>query len=776
MQHPSKHRLRTRGRGIRGARGVSEVLGTILILALTVTLFSSIFFFVNTFPKPATQPSSQFQGQLYYSYASKGTHTWVNVSNVVITHLGGPTIYNYNTIIYVVSQAHPQNTTATYTLTSGGLGAGSGASWGTGQVWNLSLVNAGVHLAIPDNITVTIVAGGLVVYRQTLPGSNPTIPPVFDQEGTSPGSPVVNSPFSIYVQITDPFLPTTSHKVYLNITTPGLSCVNPLTAYASNTTSLLRMAYNSTNGLWFVPSCSTATAGTYYVTAWATDANPIQAEQNSIVFPVTVSTSSSSGGSALVVVGILTNTSAPVIGQPLSVVVDVTNNGAVSGTATVYFGPAAGFAPTSTSGTVPAGATVGFQSTYTPTATGALLLNSTATIPGLGTGSDTLALTVFPHILFIAENVPAATVPTRTNESANMASELVAAGFPITQYFVSCTATSYPKTITSQFVSGAVAIVDFGTNSSQSTCPASPAYNGTNPIETQLYSAFNNGTSLWVAGNRAFTNYAAGCEGTAYQNYLQIFGLKASGTSCGTAAATLSTTAANPVYYSTSGSLDAAGLSSPIYLNGNLTGLAGFTPYKTLTASTTAHVGTAFLHFGSATGTVIGVFYTGTTASAVATSVDPVLFGDTPVASSWNGIGAQVAYNVVNYLCKLSTASGPSRSGTDFGIAGALITGTLSHTTYNTVYVNIRANDATNGILTVTMLVNGVPAVYQGTLVQATVVEAGNGANTWVPLVWQAPAAGSYAFSFVLSTSPVDGFLLNNQYNYYLTGAGVTFT
>ncbi len=778
MQHPSKHRLRTRNRGLRGARGVSEVLGTILILALTVTLFSSIFFFVNTFPKPATQPSSQFQGQLYYSYAAKGTHTWVNVSNIVITHLGGPTIYNYNTVIYVVSQAHPQNTTATYTLTSGGLGSGSGASWGTGQVWNLSLASAGVHLGIPDNITVTIVSGSQVVYRQTLPGSNPTIPPIFDQEGTSPGSPGINSPFSIYVQITDPFLPTTSHKVYLNITTPGLTCVNPLTAYSTNTTSLLRMTYNSTNGLWFVPSCSSATAGTYYVTAWATDADPIQIQQNSIIFPVTVTTTGSSGSGSLVVVGILTNTSAPVIGQPLSVVIDVTNNGAVSGTATVNYGPATGFTPTSGSGTVPAGATVGFQATYTPSATGALLLNATASIPGLGSGSDTLALTVFPHILFIAENVPAGTVPTRTNESANLASELVAAGFPITQYFVSCTTTNYPKTITSQFVSGAVAIIDFGTNSSQSTCPASPAYNGTNPIETQIYSAFNNGTSVWVTGNRAFTNYAAGCEGTAYQNYLQVFGLKASATSCGTAAATLSTTAANPAYYAASGSLDAAGLSSPIYLNGNLTGFSGFTPYKTLTASTTAHTneGTAFLHFGSATGTVIGVYYTGTKSSAVATSVDPVLFGDSPVPSSWNGIGAEVAYNVVNYLCGLSTSSGPSRSGTDFGIAGALVTGTLSHTTYNTVYVNLRANDLANGILTVTMLVNGVPAVYQGTLVQATVVEAGDGTNTWVPLVWQAPGAGSYVFSFVLSTSPVDGFLLNNQYNYFLTGAALTFT
>jgi flagellin-like protein len=292
VQHPSKLRLR-RSRGIRGKRGVSEVVGTILILALTVVLFSSIFFFVNTFPKPATQPTSQFQGQLYYSYAASGTHTWTNVSHVTITHLGGPVITGFNTQIYVVSQAHPQNTTAVYNLTSGGLGSGNSVTWGTGQIWNLSLVAD--HLTIPDNITVTVVANGVVVYRQTLPGTNPTIPPIFDQEGTSPSNPGNNSPFSVFVQITDPFLRTTSTAVYLNLTTPGMTCGTALSTYPA-TTGEYRFVYNSTNGLWFVNGCSASSTGTYYVTAWATDSNPIQVQQNSIIFPVAIGTSGSGGG------------------------------------------------------------------------------------------------------------------------------------------------------------------------------------------------------------------------------------------------------------------------------------------------------------------------------------------------------------------------------------------------------------------------------------------------------------------------------------------------
>ncbi|MGA7846530.1 MAG: type IV pilin N-terminal domain-containing protein [Thermoplasmata archaeon] len=783
MQRQSKHRLRTRSRSLRGKRAVSEVLGTILILALTVTLFSSIFFFVSTFPKPAPQPAGQFQGQLFYSYITKGAHTWTNVSSVTVTHLGGPILYNFNTVFYVVSQAHPQNTTATYTMTSGGLGASSSTPWGTGQVWNLSL--AGDHLTIPDNITVTIVSDSLVVYRQTLPGSNPTNPPIFIAQGTSPGAPFVNSPFSVFVQISDPFLRTSSKQVYLNITTPGLSCVNPLSAYSSNTTNKLQMTYNATNGLWFVPSCTTATSGTYYVTAWVTDSNPIQTQQNSIIFPITVSASGSGGGSTLVIVQILTNTSVPVINQKLNVTVEVTNNGQVAGTAAVSFGPAAGFSRSSASGSVPAGATAGFQATYTPTATGALLLNATASIPGLGTGSDSYALTVFPPILLISYNQPGNIPLSKSNESSNLASELTAAGFPFKTYVNSCTNGSFAAALVTQyFVAGTVLIVDFGTNSTNSGCPVGPSY--TTPAgyahsaSYYLETAVGAGASVWVVGDRAFWPTASlACNTATYTTYLQDFGISA-GATCVTAHAL----SASPADYSsvtytatTASGFYSQGISSPITLNGNVSGtasaLATYLNYQTYTASG-GHVGTAFLALGANT---LGIFYTGTggAGKGVAIGADPVQFGDAPAGTSWNAIGTAVTYNVMNYLCGFATSSAVTRSGTDFGIAGALLAGTV-HTAPSSFLVNLRANDISNGILTVSLLVNGVPVLYQGSYVTATAVESGNGVDSWVTLTWQAPTAGTYVFSFVLSTSPVDYFTLNNQYNYYVTNLGITFT
>ena len=124
-----------------------------------------------------------------------------------------------------------------------------------------------------------------------------------------------------------------------------------------------------------------------------------------------------------------------------------------------------------------AGSTVGFQSTYTPPATsGTVLLNATATIPGLGTGSDSLALTVYPHILLISYNQPGGIALSKSNESSNLASELAAAGFPFKTFVNSCTNGSFPTSVANQFVSGAVVVVDFGTNSSNSGCPVGPSY------------------------------------------------------------------------------------------------------------------------------------------------------------------------------------------------------------------------------------------------------------------------------------------------------------
>src|SRR5690242_5637212 len=92
---------RRKGRGRWVDRAVSDVIATILLLALTVTLFASIFFFVNTFPSPPPQENNQFTSSLTYSGASGNT-----ISTVQITHLAGPPIPGAD-LVYITSSAHP---------------------------------------------------------------------------------------------------------------------------------------------------------------------------------------------------------------------------------------------------------------------------------------------------------------------------------------------------------------------------------------------------------------------------------------------------------------------------------------------------------------------------------------------------------------------------------------------------------------------------------------------------------------------------------------------
>jgi flagellin-like protein len=51
-------------------KGVSDVIGTLLMLAITVTLFSSVFYYVSTLPPPPSQIYSSFQVKYLPDYTN----------------------------------------------------------------------------------------------------------------------------------------------------------------------------------------------------------------------------------------------------------------------------------------------------------------------------------------------------------------------------------------------------------------------------------------------------------------------------------------------------------------------------------------------------------------------------------------------------------------------------------------------------------------------------------------------------------------------------------
>lgn len=182
--------------------GVSDIIGTILILAITVTLFSSIFFFVSSFPGPPAQSTSQFNAKL----GIVGTNiAWINV-----TYDTGPDLPSADLEFFISSSTYGSHFACSplepYSLSSGLI---SGAIWVAGETWTLQMNAA--HLCsgfstLPsanDNITVSIVnvAQDLTLLSITLPGTVAEIPPQFTTDGTAPSPIQANGPFDVWADI-----------------------------------------------------------------------------------------------------------------------------------------------------------------------------------------------------------------------------------------------------------------------------------------------------------------------------------------------------------------------------------------------------------------------------------------------------------------------------------------------------------------------------------------------------------------------------------------------
>jgi flagellin-like protein len=259
----------------RPSRGVSEVIGTILILALTVTLFSAIFFFVNTFPRPPTQASNQFSATLtYMPVTGKG----IQITGVRILHLSGPVVFSGGTGIYLFVQA-PYTAICPPVGCTIPSGLNGSQIWSLGGTWQMNL--SSLKLYAPNNITVTIVSNNQLLFSQNVPGAAVNSPPVFLRVWTYPVSPFSHStPFYVNVTISDPNLNTTCSNSCVELITSALP--------GHNTTSILPMTFKSTYWTVKVPvgvAPWIESAGTYNLFILATN---ILGLQNSLTIAITM--------------------------------------------------------------------------------------------------------------------------------------------------------------------------------------------------------------------------------------------------------------------------------------------------------------------------------------------------------------------------------------------------------------------------------------------------------------------------------------------------------
>lgn len=220
--------------------GVSEVVGTILILAMTVVLFASIILWVGSIPTPTTQTRVDLKPTMTPVYAA-GVEIAVNIT---LLHRGVESLNPALTFIYVTSVRGSNPPSIDREIlhkynpllgTPSGLLDGSDAVWNIGERW--AYLN--FTLRSTDQITVTIIdaAKNIVVWTAPITAPSGTRPPVFvakwadDLSGTASIDPIQASlGFILYARVIDPDNDLNRNSIYATVTAwfgANSTCANP---------------------------------------------------------------------------------------------------------------------------------------------------------------------------------------------------------------------------------------------------------------------------------------------------------------------------------------------------------------------------------------------------------------------------------------------------------------------------------------------------------------------------------------------------------------------
>src|SRR2546426_5301640 len=222
--------------------GVSEVVGTILILGMTVVLFSAIIIWVTSIPAPTSQTRLDIRSRMDPIYNGFGIEIGVNIT---LVHQGGEALMPVPTVILVTSQRSPLPPRTDRVIlhkynpilaAPSGLLDGADTAWEIGERWaykNFTLLSSdAIRIAIVDQEKNTVVWAGSMNAVQGFR------PPVFvdkwtDGIGTTDAvDPVLaNLGFYLFARVADPDNDLNPASVYANITAwygSGTPCVLPL--------------------------------------------------------------------------------------------------------------------------------------------------------------------------------------------------------------------------------------------------------------------------------------------------------------------------------------------------------------------------------------------------------------------------------------------------------------------------------------------------------------------------------------------------------------------
>ncbi len=189
--------------------GVSEIVGNILILMITVMLFSSIMVFVQNMPMPQQLTKATFSAGITFN--SDGT-----TADLTVTHAGGATMKTDKTMILI-----EQDSVGTgYNLTNDA-SLGGAAIWKTGMTWSKQL-NGTTYSSIVI-VTVVDMEKHVQVWTSQVTGGSGMNPPIIGQRwvdsdrNTPTPDPVLEwDNFSFFATITDPDNDLNVSSIWIN--------------------------------------------------------------------------------------------------------------------------------------------------------------------------------------------------------------------------------------------------------------------------------------------------------------------------------------------------------------------------------------------------------------------------------------------------------------------------------------------------------------------------------------------------------------------------------
>jgi len=192
-------------------KGVSEIIANILILGITVTLFSGIMYFVASMPAPSEHAYADFSSQIKTDYTGVDGY-----ANVTIVHKGGESLKNFSCSIYLTANS------TNYVLHLSDSKPAIGTTWSAGMTftYNKTFSGAGNN---PKNMIWSVMIVNTeknsLVYQSTLQGSaagTTDAPPIIGARGTNPSPVYTTDPFSFFATVTDPSGNLNKQSVYLD--------------------------------------------------------------------------------------------------------------------------------------------------------------------------------------------------------------------------------------------------------------------------------------------------------------------------------------------------------------------------------------------------------------------------------------------------------------------------------------------------------------------------------------------------------------------------------